>query len=148
RAGELAHHCGDGHEHLRAVARFMSGWAAAMEGSDPLLLVQLRQAFDEVVSVPDPMVTSRYSSMLADACLHLGQRAAAAAALDRADAERGESRFYDAQLHRQRAALALCRAGGRRVTESVRREVETALETAIVIATEQGSVLLVLRAMV
>lgn len=148
RANELQAHCGDGQEHLKAVASFMLSWATLMESGNADLIGPLREALDEVLSIPDPMVASRYLSMLADAHLRLGQPDGAAAALDRAEAERGENRFYDAQLHRQRAALALLGVGRKRTRTKAVEGVETMLETAVDIARAQGSHLLALRASV
>jgi DNA-binding winged helix-turn-helix (wHTH) protein/tetratricopeptide (TPR) repeat protein len=148
RAQELERHCGDGQEHLKSVARFMSHWAAVMESGDPAVVVPLRQALDEVLSVTDPMVASRYLSMLAEAHLRVLQYDSALAALDRADAERGENRFYDAELRRQRAVLVLGRGrSGSRRSMAV-KEAEAALEAAVDIAVEQGATLLGLRATV
>jgi hypothetical protein len=146
RAEQLRAHCGDGQAHLQAVARFMLGWAAIVETDDRGLIALLREALEEVMSVADPLVTSRYFSMLADAHLKVRQPDEALAALERAWAERGESRFYDAELQRQRAAIVLARTGRRQAPRPAVQEAEAALESAIEIAVKQGAHLLALRA--
>ena len=149
RASELQTHCGDGQEHLQAVARFMLHWAAVIETRDPAKMGPLREALDEVATIPNPLVVHRNFSILADAHLALGEADEASTALDRAIDERGEGRYYDAQLCRQRAAILLVRRKRKSGTrDSSPKQAETLLEEAIEVAARQGTRLLGLRATV
>lgn len=146
RAGQLETHCGDGQDSFRLGAHFMLAWAAAMESDDPASTAAFRERLDEYGSIANPLVTARNFSMLAEAHLRVGQADGAVAALDCADAARGQSGYYDAERRRLRAAVALAR--GRRGGRRAMQDAETALEDAIAIAAAQGAALFALRATV
>jgi DNA-binding winged helix-turn-helix (wHTH) protein len=146
RANQLETHCGDGQDSFRLGARFMLAWAAVMESGDPASTHVFRERLDEYGSIPNPLITARNFSMLAEAHLRVGQPDGAAAALDCADAARGQAGYYDAERRRQRAAVALAR--GRRGGRRAMQDAETALEDAIALAVAQGASLFALRATV
>lgn len=146
RAAQLEEHCGDGQEHLQAIARYMRAWAAVTETGERELLLPMTQALEQIMNTPDPMVASRYYSMMADGQLRAGEHASAAESLERAERARGANGYYVAQLQRQRAAVAIAHAHADRRQAPV--EAETELEAATQTAAEQGAHLLSLRALV
>jgi DNA-binding winged helix-turn-helix (wHTH) protein/tetratricopeptide (TPR) repeat protein len=124
------------------MARAKQGWLAVRASGDAALAEPLRVAVDEFRRI-GRLASPRMLSLLVDAYCLLGRFDDAVRALDEALDVRGEERFFDVELLRQRAAILLARAGEDRVA---REQAEECLERAIEIATAQGSRLFGLRA--
>ncbi|MDX2171013.1 MAG: AAA family ATPase [Deltaproteobacteria bacterium] len=124
------------------MARVMHAWLVVHEHGDSGLLEPLRVAVDEFRRV-GRLASPRMLSLLADAYVAVGRCEDALGALDEAFDVRGEERFYDVELLRQRAAALLAHAGQDRAR---RDQAADCLEQAIAIATAQGSRLFGLRA--
>lgn len=147
RALQLQEHCAVGSPVLQATARFTLHWVEIMESRDRQLLPALREAYKEVATANNPLNRHRFLSNLADAYLITGELVQAAACLDEAFTVRGEAVFFDAELHRQRAAILLARAG-KRPSGAAAKEAEELLESSMDIAARQGAHLFGLRALV
>lgn len=147
-ASESQVYCGNGQPLMQAMARFLFAWAELIETRDPALIEPLRAAHAETEPEGNPLARPRTFGMLAAAHLHLGQLEMATKALDDAFAGRGEARYYDVELYRQRAAIVRARSKGKRPRAADLKESAALLETAIDLATQQGTQLLGLRATV
>ena len=86
--------------------------------------------------------------MLVDVYLAVGDLGRASEALDQAFDTRGEHRFYDAELHRQRGAILIAGGTAKRSKSARLEQAEESLEHAIEIAAAHGTRLLGLRAIV
>ncbi|HYD46958.1 MAG TPA: hypothetical protein VEB21_01355, partial [Terriglobales bacterium] len=149
RADQLLRFCGEAQAlHLQAYARFMLRWVTVVESGTAAATASLHAALDEVNAVHNPLIMCRNFSVLADVHLRFGQVSQAAEALEQAFSTRGEARYFDAELIRQRAALILARNQGKRLLLRDRKEIEDSLESAIETATRQGTHLFGLRASV
>ncbi|HXC52494.1 MAG TPA: AAA family ATPase [Candidatus Limnocylindrales bacterium] len=128
----------------REMNQIVCGWADVRRTLDPKPLGRMREILDSILGTGTLQV-SRGCSMFADACLAAGRIDDACEANTAAFETRGEGRFYDAELLRQRAAIVLARSkqGG-----SSSEQAGELLEQAINVAHSQGAKLFELRALV
>lgn len=129
------------------MARVKHAWLAVRAG-EAGSADALRAAVDDFRRI-GRLATPRMLHLLADGYRAVGRLDDATAAVDEAFAVRGEERFFDAELLRQRAAILRARTPGRgRRAQAERTAADEQLERAIELATAQGNRLFALRATV
>ncbi|HYC56658.1 MAG TPA: AAA family ATPase [Candidatus Binatia bacterium] len=142
----LAH----GEEHAlpygREMNRLALDWANVRESRDETLLEPMREMVD-LLRGTGLLPVARACSMFADACMATGRLVEAEKAVEAAFETRGETRFYDSEFLRQRAAILLARGDATGVI-SEREQAARVLTQSIGLARSQGLRLFELRATV
>ena len=126
---------------VQALGHIMRGWAIAVQEHSTEGLVQIRQGLDTYRSTGAEFQRPHFLAMLAEASGLLGQPEGGLAALEEALTlvEQTGERYYEAELHRQRAELLLLREAKSHLTQDSRdqHEAETCFQHALDVARQQ-----------
>jgi predicted ATPase len=132
-----------GFVYQRAVGTALEGWALAVLGQPEPGCEQIQRGLAACRATGAVIDCPYFLALLADACRHAGRVTEGLAALEEtlALARASRSFFYEAELHRLRAALLL-----RSEPHDREREAESGFRRALELAEEQGAQSLALRA--
>lgn len=132
----------------RAWGTIVKGWARAEQGSVEEGIAQITEGLAAYEATGAELGRSYFLALLAAAYGRAGQGQAGLNALTDSLvlADRTGERYFEAELHRLRGALALCHPGGQTQKPADQDEAEACFHKAIAVARHQGAKSLQLRA--